>query len=76
MNWSAWAPAIITVIGWIFTMGLTVGRINDQEKTLEDHHERLGEHTNKLESHAIAIAEGKAWREGYNSAAKKHEVRS
>lgn len=81
---SAWVPAIITVVGWIFTLGLTVGRINSQEKTLVEHDDRLNGQdvklenhaaatATKLENHAIAIAKLEAWKEGYNAGVKKHD---
>jgi len=65
MDWSRWIPAIITLVGWIFTMGLTVGRINNQEIVLEEHDERLGDHDQDIQAHTIAIADMKARKEGY-----------
>jgi len=66
-TWAAWVPAIVTVIGWIFTMGLTTGRIKDQEVTLKDHHAILKDHDIKLDSLGNRMTASEAWREGYNA---------
>lgn len=69
-NLAAWAPTIVAAITMIFTAGLLVGRIRNQEIALAEHHDRLEGHDKKLEDHALAIMEAKAWREGYNAASK------
>lgn len=67
MNWAAWGPTIIAVITAIFVFGKTAGRIDDQEKTLSQHHDRLGIVENKTIEHSIQIAEAKGWREGFKA---------
>jgi flagellar biosynthesis/type III secretory pathway protein FliH len=65
MDWARWAPAVITLIGWVFTMGLTVGRINNQEIALAEHDDRLEEHEQDIQSHTLALAKMDSRKEGY-----------
>ena len=69
--WAAWAPTIVAVLTAIFVSGQIAGRIKHQEEALKEHHARLDEHGETLVVHAVAIAENKAWREGYNAAMAK-----
>ena len=71
MNWQAWAPAIITLIAWVFTAGMTLGRIKDQEITLKDHHDQLKEHGSELNSLGNRMTASEAWRDGYNAGKSK-----
>lgn len=66
-----WAPAVITLIGWIFTAGMTIGRINGQEKTLKNHDDRLDGHDDKLENLGNRMTASESWREGYNAGRSK-----
>jgi hypothetical protein len=61
MNWAAWSPTIIAVLTAVFVAGQVKGRINGQEKT-------LAKHDLLITGHGVAIAELKAWRDGYNAA--------
>jgi hypothetical protein len=54
----------------IFTAGLLVGRIRDQEKTIKDHHDRLNGIDLRIDNHSDRLARSEAWREGYNAATK------
>lgn len=65
-----WAPTIVAAITMIFTAGLLVGRIRNQELTLKDHHDRLNTIDTRLEGHSDRLARSEAWREGYNAATK------
>lgn len=67
MNWAAWAPAIVAVISALIVIGRTVGRIDDQEKTLEQHHNRIGIVENTTMQHSLQIAESKGWRDGFKA---------
>lgn len=71
MNWSAWAPAIITILGWIFTAGMMTGRIKDQEITIKEHNDQLKGHAVKLEDLGNRMTASEAWLEGYNAGSKK-----
>lgn len=71
MNWAAWGPTIVAVVTAIFIAGQITGRIKDQEKTITDHHMRLGGHDTKLEDHGTRLAKAEAWREGYNAGRSK-----
>lgn len=71
MDWAAWAPAIITLVGWIFTAGMVLGRIKNQEVTLKDHDDQLKVHGTKIESLGNRVTASEAWREGYNAARAK-----
>ncbi len=64
---AAWGPTIVSVVTAIFLAGQLTGRIKGQEKTLSEHHDLLGEHEDRLNVHSVQLAEGKAWREGYNA---------
>lgn len=68
---AAWAPAIICVIGWIFTQGLTAGRIRDQEIALKEHDDQLKDHGGKLENLGNRMTASESWREGYNAGRSK-----
>lgn len=79
MTWqtlASWAPAIITLVGWVFSLGLTQGRINSQEIALAEHDERLGEHEQDIQSHTLRLAKMDArkegFAEGYREAIKGH----
>jgi hypothetical protein len=65
--WAAWTPAIITVVGWIFTLGMTMGRIKDQEVTLKDHHDILKDHGTQLNALGNRMTASEAWRQGYDA---------
>jgi len=71
MTWAAWAPAIITLVGWIFTAGMVMGRIKNQEITAKDHDDQLKDHTIKIESLGNRMTASEAWREGYNAGRSK-----
>jgi hypothetical protein len=64
-------PAIITLLAAIYTAGQITGRIEDQEKTLLNHNNRLDGHDTKLESHALSITRMEAWTDGYNAGRSK-----
>lgn len=68
---AAWAPAFITIIFWIFTAGMTIGRIKDQEVTLKDHDDQLRAHDGKLDSLGNRMTASESWREGYNAGRSK-----
>lgn len=68
---AAWAPAIVTIIFWIFTAGMTIGRIRDQEVTLKDHDGRLDAHDGKLENLGNRMTASESWRDGYNAGRSK-----
>lgn len=70
--WSAWAPAVITLLTVIFGAGKIYGRIGDQELTLKRHDDSILLHGNRLDGHDIELAKSTAWREGYNFAKKDH----
>lgn len=65
-----WAPTVVAGITMIFTAGLLVGRIRNQETTLKDHHDRLNVIDTRLDGHSDRLARSEAWREGYNAATK------
>jgi len=67
---AAWGPTIVAAITMIFTAGLLVGRIRNQELTLKDHHDRLDSIDTRLDGHSDRLARSEAWREGYNAATK------
>lgn len=67
-DFAMWLPAIITVLTAIFIAGQMTGRLKHHEEVIKDHDERLNDHDERLAAHGIALAEGKAWREGYNAA--------
>lgn len=71
MDLAAWGPTIVAIISAIFIAGQVAGRIKDQEKTLKRHDDILDEHGTKIDEHSIAIAEGNAWRRGYDAARSK-----
>lgn len=71
MDWAAWVPAIITILGWIFTAGMVIGRIKDQEITIKEHHDQLKDHGTKIESLGNRVTASEAWRDGYNAARAK-----
>lgn len=68
---AAWAPAVVTVIAWIFTAGMVTGRIKEQEDAIKDHHDRLNNHDAKLENLGNRMTASEAWREGYNAGRSK-----
>lgn len=74
MNWAAWGPTIVSLVTAIFVIGKTMGRIEDQEKTLVLHHERIGVVENKTASHDIAIAEQKGFRDGFKAGKNEAEA--
>lgn len=78
MNWAAWSPAFVTVIFWIFTAGMTIGRIKNQEDALKSHDDRLNDVDDrldgvgtKLENLGNRMTASEAWREGYNAGRSK-----
>lgn len=71
MDWAAWTPAIITLVGWIFTAGMVLGRIKNQEITLKDHDDQLKDYGTKLENLGNRMTASEAWREGYNAGSAK-----
>lgn len=71
-NLEAWLPAVISVIASIIVIGKTVGRIDNQEITLKQHHDRLGAVESKTIEHSIQIAEARGWRKGFE-AGKAHQ---
>lgn len=68
MNWAAWGPTIVATVTMIFTAGMLVARVANQDKRLDDHGQQLDTHEGRLNEHAVAIAKAEAWREGYNAA--------
>ena len=70
--WFIWAPTVITLISVVYAAGAIVGRIKDQEVTVAAHNEWLKSHDVRLGSHDVAIAEGKAWRAGYDAGKSMH----
>jgi hypothetical protein len=75
MDWSAWGPTVVAIVTAVFIAGQVTGRIKDQEKTLESHDVRLGNHDDTITEHSVAIAEGKAWRLGYSAGRGKQDMR-
>lgn len=67
-NLAAWGPTIVSGLVMVFTAGLLVGRIRNQETTLKDHHDRLNIIDTRLDGHSDRLARSEAWREGYNAA--------
>lgn len=67
MTATAWIPAVITLLGWIFTAGMVTGRIKDQEITIKDHHDQLKDYGGKLENLGNRMTASEAWRDGYNA---------
>lgn len=65
---AAWAPTIVSTVVAIFTAGLLVGRIRNQERALGEHYDRLNGHDADLKNHADRLARTEAWREGYSAA--------
>jgi hypothetical protein len=64
MNWAAWGPTIVAAVTMIFTAGMTLGRINDQEKTLKRHDDWLLEHSGKIGHLELESAKSQGFREG------------
>ena len=64
--------ALALAVNW----GLLKGRIKGQEDTLVRHEETLEEHGETLEDHSIKIAEGRAWREGWDANERHHSNRN
>jgi hypothetical protein len=67
MNWAAWGPTIISIVVGIVVIGKTIGRIDNQEKTLAQHDDRIVAVEDKTAAHDIAIAKSEAWREGFKA---------
>lgn len=74
--WSAWAPALITLLTVIFGAGKIYGRIGDQEKTLKRHDDVIMAHAERLDGHDIELAKATAFRDGYQMGKKEHGARS
>lgn len=72
-NLEAWLPAIISVIASIIVVGKTVGRIDNQEITLKQHHDRIGAVENKTIEHSIEIAESRGWQKGFKAGKSDQE---
>lgn len=71
-SWAVWIPTIITLLSVLYAAGQLVGRIKDQEVTIAAHNEWLKSHDTRLGINEIAIAEGKAWRAGYDAGKSMH----
>lgn len=72
MNWSAWAPTLVTVIMAIFVAGKIYSKQEDHDERLKDHDERFEQISVRDSLQDVALAKLEAWRDGYNAATSKH----
>jgi hypothetical protein len=57
----------------IFTAGMLVAKVSNQDKRLDGHSTQLESHEDRLNDHSVKIAKAEAWREGYNAGKTAHE---
>lgn len=75
MNLSAWAPTIVTVIGWIFFAGIMWQKMQDHEKRLSDAEIAHKELSALVGVHAVNIGKLESWKDGYAAARSVYDHR-
>jgi hypothetical protein len=68
MDWAAWSPTIVTILGWAFFTGVIWSTLRAHTLRLSEHDKQLEDHTRELTTHTKEIGEQIAFREGYAAA--------
>lgn len=72
MNWSAWAPSLISVATAIFIAGMMYSKQKDHDEQLLSHDKRFERIEAKDSLQDVALAKLEAWRDGYNAASQRN----
>jgi predicted secreted protein len=73
MDWAAWSPTIVTVLGWAFFTGVIWSTLKSHGSHLSEHDKQLEDHTKDITTLTVEVGVLKAFREGYATARAIYE---